>query len=376
MKILVISHNCVLATSQERMAEFARLAGDKPVLLVPPRNLEAQGMVELERDSDERYEIVRGRPLFSSAFGQRYLQYYPFLSLLFRRVRPDLIDVHEEPWSLTAFQAVLSRRLAAPRAKVVVESEQNVFKRFPPPFSFFERRVLRVADAMIARNEEVAAVLRRKGFERKIIVVPNGIDLNTFRRTDSAETRRRLGLKNFVAAYLGRLVREKGVDDLIRAASMLDAAIDLLIVGDGPCGGELRALAASLPLRGAVVWRPAVPQRGVPDLLSCADALVLPSRTIKNWKEQFGRILVEAMACGVPVVASDSGAIPEVVGDAGLIFREGDVQGLRNALDSLIGSRDLREELIRKGLQRARERYSWVAAAAAMMSLFRELVPP
>jgi glycosyltransferase involved in cell wall biosynthesis len=103
------------------------------------------------------------------------------------------------------------------------------------------------------------------------------------------------------------------------------------------------------------------------------DVLVLPARTRPNWKEQFGRMLIEGMACGVPVVGSRSGAIPEVIGQAGLTFAEGDVEALRACLASLIAHPRLREQLIAAGRERVLSYYTQAQVAAATLQVYREM---
>jgi len=112
----------------------------------------------------------------------------------------------------------------------------------------------------------------------------------------------------------------------------------------------------------------------MPDYYNQLDALVLPSLTRPNWKEQFGRVLVEAMACGVPVVGSDSGEIPNVIGEAGMIFAEGDVWALRARLSRLMADPALREELARKGRERVLAHYTQAQVAAETYQVYRELL--
>jgi glycosyltransferase involved in cell wall biosynthesis len=119
---------------------------------------------------------------------------------------------------------------------------------------------------------------------------------------------------------------------------------------------------------------PPMPPARVAEEMHEFDALVLPSRTTRLWKEQFGRVLIEAMACKVPVVASDSGAIPEVVGDAGLIFPEGDAQALADCLQRLMDSPELSQELAERGHARVLEHYTQVQIAAQTAAFYRELV--
>ena len=103
------------------------------------------------------------------------------------------------------------------------------------------------------------------------------------------------------------------------------------------------------------------------------DVLVVPSRTRSNWKEQFGRVAVEAMACGVPVVGSDSGEIPHVLGDAGLVFVEDDAAALRAHLARLMQDAGLQAELARRGRRRVLEHYTQARVAADTYEVYRRL---
>jgi glycosyltransferase involved in cell wall biosynthesis len=105
------------------------------------------------------------------------------------------------------------------------------------------------------------------------------------------------------------------------------------------------------------------------------DILVLPSRTFPNWSEQFGRVLVEAMACGVCVVGSDAGEIPHVIGDAGLIFPEDNLERLRKHLQDLIDNAEGRQVFGDKGRRRVMERYTQSHIAQATLKVYRDLVP-
>jgi glycosyltransferase involved in cell wall biosynthesis len=112
----------------------------------------------------------------------------------------------------------------------------------------------------------------------------------------------------------------------------------------------------------------------MPEVLNEMDVLVLPSRTGQYWKEQFGRVLIEAMACGVPVIGSDSGGIPAVIGEAGLIFPEADVAGLRDALLKLRNDPLSRQRYIHKGLSRVSGEYAVPVVADRHRRLFRSVM--
>jgi glycosyltransferase involved in cell wall biosynthesis len=112
----------------------------------------------------------------------------------------------------------------------------------------------------------------------------------------------------------------------------------------------------------------------VPRYLNAMDVLCAPSCTTPRWREQFGRMLVEAFACGVPVIGSDSGEIPHVLGDAGLVAREGDEAAWGRALAGLLESPARRGELAVRGMERARARFAWPVVARQHLDFFERLV--
>ena len=117
-----------------------------------------------------------------------------------------------------------------------------------------------------------------------------------------------------------------------------------------------------------------MPSAKIPAFLHEMDVVVVPSRTRPNWKEQFGRVIVEAMSCGVPVVGSDSGEIPNVIGDAGLTFAEGDVAALAMQLGKLLNDPSLRSGLSEAGRQRVLALYTQRQIAAQTVELYREVI--
>src|SRR6185437_16445838 len=116
-----------------------------------------------------------------------------------------------------------------------------------------------------------------------------------------------------------------------------------------------------------------IPSTAMPEVLRGFDVLAGPSLTTPRWKEQFGRMLVEAMACGVPVIGSDSGEIPRVIGDSGLIVPENDVQALREALKRLYHDSALRAHLGIAGRQRVLECFTQAAIAERTVEAYRRV---
>ena len=178
----------------------------------------------------------------------------------------------------------------------------------------------------------------------------------------------------FVIGYVGRLVEQKGLRVLVQAAAGLPGDWRLLLVGDGPLRGELEQQASALGIADRLHIAPAVPSTEVPRWLNMCDCLVLPSLTRPNWKEQFGRVLVEAMACQVPVIGSDSGEIPHVIGEAGLVAGEGDADALRQRLLQLMGDEVLRRRLAELGRRRVLACYTQARIALATCSFYRSVL--
>ena len=146
------------------------------------------------------------------------------------------------------------------------------------------------------------------------------------------------------------------------------------IAGSGQEQQTLQALARRLDIADRVIWQPRLPSTAMPGFYHQLDAFVLPSRTRPNWMEQFGRVLVEAMACAVPVIGSNSGEIPHVIADAGLIFPEGDVTALAAHLRRLQYDPTLRAQLGQRGRTRVLTCYTHAHIAAATYRVYEQAI--
>jgi glycosyltransferase involved in cell wall biosynthesis len=170
---------------------------------------------------------------------------------------------------------------------------------------------------------------------------------------------------------VGRLIADKGLAVLIEAVAPLTGDWQLVVIGSGPERESCQALATRLGCGQRVHFRGQIPSTAMPAAMKDMDVLAGPSLTGKTWKEQFGRMFVEAMACEVPVVGSDSGEIPHVIGDAGIIVPEGNVAALRAAILRLQGDANLRDELGTRGRQRVLAHYTQAAVAEATAGAYR-----
>lgn len=252
---------------------------------------------------------------------------------------------------------------------------QNIYKRYPFPFSWLERYNLKNANYAIAGSNEVRKVLVRKGFDTKrISLIPLGTDTMMFHKMESTELRSNLQLEVFTIGYLGRLVEEKGILDLIQAVSQIKGDFNLLMVGSGKLKHKINAEGRRLEISKQIRFLDNVASSLVPSYLNCMDCLVLPSRTTKKGKEQFGRVLTEAMSCEVPVIGFDSGEIPHVIGDCGLVFKEGDVDDLSSKIKKLINNLDLRMELAKKGRKRVLDNFTQEIVARETYKVYQKMM--
>lgn len=362
MKVLLISKACIVGTYQVKLEEIARHQGVELLVVVPPEWRERGTVTRLERAHLRGYRLLVAQMYLNGHF---HLHWYPALVGIVRRFRPDVVHVDEEPYNVaTLHAAALAARYGARR---LFFTWQNLLRRYPPPFSLVERANFALADWAIAGSQGAVAVLRAKGFRRPVSVVPQfGVDPAIF-TPRVRPTPRDIP----VVAFLGRLVEEKGVQVLLRAFHGLAAPARLLIVGAGPYEEQLRALAAQLGV--PAEFRPAVPSTRMPALLAEVDVVALPSLTRRNWKEQFGRVLVEAMASGIPVVGSSCGEIPNVIGDAGLVVPEGDPAALAAALERLVTDPCLRARLAARGRERVLCHFTQRQVAEETVAIYSRL---
>ncbi|HQZ21488.1 MAG TPA: glycosyltransferase [Thermoflexales bacterium] len=357
MRVSLLSKALVVGAYQ-RKCELIAQHGAALTALVPER----WDTQPLEAAHTAGYDL-RALPIRLN--GNFHLHHYPTLPAELRRAAPQVFHVDEEPYNLATFLAI--REGLRRGAKIVFFSWQNINRAYPPPFRWFEQYAFRRAHAAIAGSEDCKRVLQAKGCGLPIHVLPQfGVDEAIF--APSAKTEK---TGAFVVGFAGRLVKEKGVDVLLRACAGV-AGARVRIAGAGAERASLAALAQALDMSERVEWVEATSTQ-MPAFYAGLDALVVPSRTMPNWKEQFGRVIIEAMACGVPVIGSSSGEIPNVIGDAGLIFREDDVAGLQAQLQTLMASPALRESLGLAGRKRMMDNFTMRRVAQKSVEIYRSL---
>ena len=299
---------------------------------------------------------------------------YPILSFVkvIKSFKPDVLHYEQEVFSLSAFQAAIFARIF--KIPLIVFCWENIQKHLPIYRQWTTNFVLDTADAIVAGSTGAAQLLRTWGYEKKILIMPQiGVDTNLFFPRPQMDSK-----KVFNVGFIGRLVPEKGVDLLLDAAKyLIETGVNMHIVicGSGTHETNLRRYADEMNLKQQISWLSFVRHDHIPDVMAKLDVVVLPSRTVPGvWMEQFGHALVEAMAMGVPVIGSDSGAIPEVIGRRDLIFPEDDFLELAKILKRLFVDTEWKTEVSEFLRDRVLEEYSDQIIASKLISMWTEVL--
>lgn len=310
------------------------------------------------------YQILKFKLRQLGHLGDAHRQLYESFGLQVGSVKPDIIHCEHEQEGLIAAQVALARNIFAPGIPLVMYSWQNLLRKRSPPVLAVCRFTLRNAQHITCASEEAVSVLIRQGYVGTTDVSPMiGIDPALFKSADparAAEIRASYGISanDFVMGFVGRLSPEKSVDTLLQAAGQMKTQTTLLIAGTGEMESSLKTLAHELGLANRCHFVGSVPNNAIPDFMTALDVLALPSLTTANWKEQFGRVLAEAMLCQRVVVGSNSGAIPEVIGQPECIFSEGNAAALATILERLAKEPATRKHFASAGHDRAMQRFT------------------
>lgn len=365
MRVAAISHSCVIDVNQQIYGELLARP-DVDLLLIAPQSWTSslRGAVAFS-PLPMVAEVARPLPVVGS--GNIHLHWYLGLDAVVRDFRPDILYVDEEPYSTAAAQALACRQRLG--CRYVFYTKQNLLHQYLPPFSWMQARVLATADHAMAVSPAAGDVLRQQGYRRGISELPHGVNAEALTPGLNTELRERLGLRAPVIGYVGRIAGEKGVWDLLEAARLLaqqrGPTFTVLMVGDGPARWRLEEAARKTLPPGVMQFMGSVAHHAIPDYLKALDMLILPSRTRRTWKEQFGRVLVEALACGVPLVGSDSGHIPDLIRrtGGGLVFEEGSATDMVAKIEQMLADPEGARLMSERGRQAALEQYSYPQVA-------------
>jgi len=388
MKILVASHSYIVDLNCEKLRALAHLEPGIEVTVVVPRRWRPGGVqnkiIETQPRQEGSFRVV---PVSNfSENNQGLLTFGADIIALLREFRPQIIQVEQGAKALGYAQMITLNKLLGLKAKNLFFTWWNLPYNLKFPVSLLEAYNLSNTHGVIAGNQDGVEVLRQHGYHGPIKVMPQlGVDESRFRPQPQPELKSQLGIQpdDFVVGFVGRFVEEKGLLTLGKALAGLQGhPWKWLLLGRGPLQSVLVEKAAEWGIKDQVILVESVPHDEVPSYINLMNTLVLPSETntqfktltAAGWKEQFGHVLIEAMASKVPVIGSDSGEIPYVIEDAGLVFPEGDVAALQNCLQQLMEQPELAQKLAQLGYERAMSQYTNQALARQLLDFYKQLL--
>jgi glycosyltransferase involved in cell wall biosynthesis len=367
VKLLIVSHACATPINQSLYAEVAKQTQWDVDLVIPSNWMDEYGRIcSAERWCTFNGRLIRIPVCFpGNIIGHAYRARF---STIIRESKPDAIYVAHEPYAVATAQVYHSHSLSRRKCRIGFYSAQNIQKTYPPPFRWTEAAVHRLSHFAFPVSASVAHVLARKEYRGISRILPLAIDTDVYYpRPDVASIRERLtDGSDILLGYVGRLVPEKGLRTLVKALGLLPRhGWKMALIGSGPLEAELRTAIAAHQLQDKVIFCGFVPHTETPRFLSALDVLVVPSESQPNWREQFGRVVLEALACGTPVVGSDSGEIPVLLTatGGGVTFTERDPDGLAAALIKMIRCKRTRDRHANAGAAAVTSRFTLQAIA-------------
>lgn len=368
MKVLIVSHPCATAANQAVFSEIRRITGWDVRLVIPSHWRDEFGNALDQKEWPGLEGRVSKAPV---VFNGRIIPHFYLKrwSAYLKRESFDVIYMHHEPYALATGQVCLANSRQQTPAAFGFYSAQNISKSYPPPFSWIERLVHRASRFCFPVSGAVADVLGGRNTRALRTICPLPVDPSVYypQEAGTAPISREPG--EAVIGYVGRLVESKGLATLAKALEKLkDLAWCFHVIGTGDYRAAFERLLADAGVAGRVTFHGFTPHLQTPEYLSAFDLLVVPSETQANWKEQFGRVIVEAMACGTPVVGSDSGEIPVLIraSGGGLVFPERDADALAGCIRILIERSETRREMAESGKR-------WVGESATLEVVARKM---
>jgi glycosyltransferase involved in cell wall biosynthesis len=332
IRVLSIAHTAISRPVGRMRYYPLTQRGDLDIHLVAPARWHQYGRTLFADPPDDSGLKVHILPIRLARGGPMswYLHFYVGLRALIAQIKPDVVHLWEEPWSIVALQATL---IKGP-ARLIMEVDQNILKRLPPPFESIRRHVLKNTAHVLSRSPEATSVVRARGYAGPVSLIGYGVDEQTFRPRSGWPANQRED-RPLTIGYVGRIVEEKGIQDALEAIAQTRSPIRLAIMGEGPYEQQLRERAHELGVADRVLINGWGSPTEVATFLQSLDVLLLLTRKSGSTNEQFGRVIVEGQSCGIPVIGSTCGAIPNVVGEGGWIIPERSPRGLAKILDGL-----------------------------------------
>jgi glycosyltransferase involved in cell wall biosynthesis len=382
MNVLVISHTYIAAINREKWRILAACNPDVHVTVVFPTTWPSCLFSHQISTADVAADNVKNCtfiPLPALWTGNEVKYFYLPLQLMrvLKSCKPDVIHVEQGVCALSYLQVIFFAKLLRVKARFIFFTWINWEVKRSLSHRLIWQRVEHLnayfSNGALAGNQKAKEILQKNGFNKPITVLPQlGVDTKIFYpqvETNSACEQKIL--------YVGRIIVEKGIFLLLNAFATLSKQFPewhLIFVGKGPDLEKLKQEIKDLNLEDIVKVFDPVAHEQIAPLLRSADILVLPSYDTDEWKEQFGHVLIEAMACKVPVLGSTGGEIPHVIADAGLVFEQKNEADLREKLGLLMQDNGLPKLLGEKGYKRVMKLYSHEAIARATIKVWDSMM--
>jgi L-malate glycosyltransferase len=434
MNVIVISHTYIAAVNQDKWTTLARLYPDDVNLIVIIPTLWPTHLF-IHKAGTENNKFFKNcqfvaLPVINAGNEVKYRFRLTALFKILKKYCPEIIQIEQGDTAFSFLQAILLTKLLRLKTKFMFFTWIN----WRPPRSWkdilFWQWIGKLnryfSYAAIVGNNEAKNILIEKKFNKPIMVLPQlGINTDIFRPGTL--------LKKNIIGFVGRLVSEKGVDLLIKAFFRLHKYFPewkLMIVGDGPEKKSLQNLVTTLSQKDVIpgkknvipgfdlgsllqhkphgsrigvrddilgvrndnlgvqndplliqenflsniIFNNVVTHKKVASLVQTFSMLVLPSYDTPLWKEQFGHVLIEAMACSVPVIGSNAGEIPHVIKKSGLLFKQKNVTSLYRCLAKLMGNEQLRNQLGKAGVERVQQHYTHQVVAQKTYNWWKKVL--
>ena len=211
LKVVSVTHGGITRDMGRRRYEPILSDPQIDLTLIVPDRWREYGQSYRPEPSAENFDVRIERIRLPNIGAARwYFHHYPRLRSLLATLQPDVIHLWEEPWSIVALQALWLRDHFFPHAALLLETEQNVLRRLPPPFQQIRRYTLSRADVLIGRSEAALNVSRACGFNGETAIVEYSVDQTIFHPASRDEARAAYGALGFTVGYVGRIIPEKG----------------------------------------------------------------------------------------------------------------------------------------------------------------------
>jgi glycosyltransferase involved in cell wall biosynthesis len=331
--IFVIWQSLVVKSYRSFFYKLAEI-GEAQIVLIAPDKFKELGSQVIQAAAFDNTANCRGEILHAWS-PHTQIVWYRGLTKVLRKYsqqhgasRPIIVLNLAEPYSITSLLCWLQTRLALGKSAIFsTYALQNIFKEFGLILKMVQKFVFSRCRFILSLGSEQSEVLRRQGFSGEIVNFPLWFDSSRFRLTGDLGSKTEANTRKITVGFIGSLVAEKGVldifDALQRNSDPAQFGFKLLIAGRGALQNQVVQRCEELKERGVECeYLGPLSADEVPKFFERMDILMVPSRTAEHWKEQFGRVIIEAMACGCTVIGSNSGEIPHVIGQADYIFKE------------------------------------------------------